>query len=114
MAAISSVQRMGWPVSASTLAAASRALRCWLPESGGGAARVFGALVALAVFVAGVLAGFCFLVAMMLLLNAGYQTSTATVAVLERTELPRGLSSNQGNPAWNSGFSWRYPRRQVT
>src|SRR5260370_23287993 len=111
MAAISSVQRMGWPVSASTLAAASRALRGWLPESAGRAAWVFGALGALAVFVAGVLAGF-FLVAMMLLLKVGYQTSTATVAVLERSaQLPHRLGSNQGNPAWNSGLSRRHPRR---
>src|SRR6516165_2959468 len=73
MAAINSVQRMGWPVSASTLAAASRALRRLFSASAGGAASVF---VALAVFFAAVaLAEFFFLLAMMLLLeNAGYKT----------------------------------------
>src|SRR6516225_7217475 len=47
MAAISSVQRIGWPVSASTLAAASRALRRLLAASVGGAAWVFRALAVL-------------------------------------------------------------------
>src|SRR5260370_8443204 len=98
MAAISSVQRMGWPVSASTLAAASRALRGWLPESAGRAAWVFGALGALAVFVAGVLAGF-FLVAIMLLLKVGYQTSTATLPLLERSApVPHPLAHTQAQP----------------
>src|SRR5262249_10514808 len=76
MAAMSSVQRMGWPVSASTLAAASKALRRLFSAAAGSAASVFVALEALAVsFAAGVLAGFFFLLAMMLLLeNAGYPT----------------------------------------
>jgi hypothetical protein len=70
MAAINSVQRIGWSVSASTLAAASRALRRLPSATAGGVASVFG------FFATWVLPEFFFLLAMMLLLgNAGYKTS---------------------------------------
>src|SRR6516164_8295594 len=69
MAAINSVQRIGWPVSASTLAAASKALRRLRSAAAGGVASVFVALLGR------VLAGFFFLLAMLLLLeNAGKKT----------------------------------------
>src|SRR6516162_1185879 len=70
MTAINSVQRIGWPVSASTLAAASKALRRLLSAAAGGVASVFVALAGR------VLAGFFFLLAMLLLLeNAGSKPS---------------------------------------
>src|SRR5262249_61851891 len=98
MAAISSVQRIGWPVSASTLAAASRALRRWLAASVGGAFR------ALAVLVDG--GGFFFAVVMMLLLGCSNPEAVSRLlrCPLRTGQLPHRPASDQGHTEQILGF----------
>src|SRR6516225_11359960 len=102
MAAISSVQRIGWPVSASTLAAASRALRRLLAASVGGAAGVFRALEALAVLRD--VGGFFFWVAMMLLLGDRIRKEASRLprCLLRTGQLPRRPARDQAQPERNS------------
>src|SRR6516162_9782546 len=101
MAAISSVQRIGWPVSASTLAAASRALRRLLAASVGGAAGVFRALEALAVLRD--VGGFFFWVAMMLLLGDRIRKEASRLprCLLRTGQLPRRPARDQAQPERN-------------
>src|SRR5215472_12984978 len=102
MAAISSVQRIGWPVSASTLAAASRAPRRLLAASVGRAASIFRALEALADL--GVVGGFFFWIAMMRLLGRSNPQSGIAPAAMPapHRQLPRRPASDQGHPERNS------------
>jgi hypothetical protein len=80
IAAISSAQAIGCLVSPSTRAAASRALRRFVPVSASSDAGLFAVFVALAAFCAG--DGFFFFAVMMLLLNTVVDPGTAPVAVL--------------------------------
>src|SRR5437870_12207703 len=102
MAAISSLQRIGWPASASTRAAASRALRRLLAASAAGSsARVFSVLGALAILADAHRGGCFFLVAMMLSSRRQLaEPGTATAAVAERSaQLPRGSGSDPDGAA---------------
>src|SRR5215472_5277413 len=107
MAAISSVQRIGWPVSASTLAAASRALRRLLAASVGSAASIFRALEALAVLGDG--GGFFFGVAMILLLGGSNPQSGIAPAAMPTRHRTVTSPTGKGSRPSGAKFLKRLP-----
>src|SRR5262249_11888747 len=103
----------GWPVSASTLAAASNALRRWFSACAGGAASACVALEVLAVFlVARVLAGFFFFLGLTRLLeNAGFiGQHRSHPGGGKLAELPPAGAASKAILGGILDFSWRPPQ----